>query len=279
MFFISYECGGRLGNSLFPFFLCMLFERLFGYTYTEEESSTEICITDYGSSYFFTEESLLRKQMALPMGNICFTGFFQYGWIFKYNRKELLEYVQSRPCLITMGARNLQNYYPSEYLFRDWLPSVNPTPEDIVIHLRLEDNIVDTIQPNSPKFIFSPDDYDQILSTIQYKTIYWVMKAPEHPIEHKYIAYLLKKWGGIYQARTLEEDMCLMRKAHRIVLSRSTLSMISSYLTPHDNQVVYMPIKQEDWPHEQCVPIFPTTYFFPHTKCSLPDLERILGKE
>lgn len=277
--YITYDCGGRLGNCVFPFFWCILFEMKYGFTYTEKEVHPSITVTDEMFAEMVTEEKFLNNEISLPVGNLRLWGWFQYDWIFKHFRKELIEYVQKSPRLLTVTSKSLNNVLSSHLLLTDLLPSVNPTPRDVVIHLRLEDNLVDRLNPNGPRFVFSPDDYDPILESLEYDNIYWVMKAPEHPMEHKYLAYLLKKWGGIYKEQSVEEDVCLMRKAHTLVCSRSTLSWASSYLSPHDQQVVYLPLKKVDWFYENCPGIYPKTIRFDYKKCKIEDLETIINKE
>ena len=278
--YITYDCGGRLGNCIFPFFFCILFEMKYGYTYSEEDHYPQTTITDEIFAEHFTEERILTNQIFLPEGNIRLWGFFQYDWIFKHFRKDLMAYLDKSPKWLTVMAKSLNYRFSSEKLLTDLLPTVNPGPKDVVIHLRLEDALgTDDIKPNGPQFVISPDDYDPILSKLEYENIYWVMKTPEHPMEHKYLAYLMKKWGGLYTPQTLEEDICLMRKAHIFICSRSTLSWASSYLSPHDEQIVYLPFKKINCFYEQCPGIYPNTTRFDYQKCRTQDLERIIDKQ
>lgn len=280
MFYITYDCGGRLGNCIFPFFWCIFFEMRYGYIYSENDHEPQITINEVHFKELITEERVLSNQLIMPAGNLRLWGYFQYDWLFKHFRKDIMDYLHKSPKWLSIMAKSLNHRLSSEMLLNDLLPNVNPGPRDVVVHLRLEDNLVhNEISPNGPKFVFSPDDYDIIFKNIQFENIYWVMKAPEHPVEHKYIAYLLRKWGGIYKEQTLEEDICLMRKAHVLICSRSTLSWASSYLSPHDQQVVFMPLKKVDWFFEDCPGIYPTTIRFDYHKCTIEDLERILDKE
>lgn len=277
--YITYDCGGRLGNCMFPFFFCIFIEMKYGYEYTEREIPGAATVTDEPFAKVFTEENVLQGRFYFPPCNLRLWGFFQHDWIFKHYRKELMAYLQSKPRLLSIMAKYTNQTISSDLFLQDALPSINPGPTDIVIHLRLEDYLTDTIQPNSPHYVISPLDYDPILTAKKYDTIYWVMNAPKLPIEHKYIAFLLKKWGGIYTPQTLEQDISLMRKAHTLVCSRSTLSWASSYLTPHTEQTVFLPMKKNDNPHEQCPGIYPKTIRFDHKKCTVKDLEDILNTQ
>ena len=278
--YITYDCGGRLGNCIFPFFICILFEMRFGYTYSEEDHYPQTTVTDEMFAQHVTEEKLLNNQITLPKENLRLWGFFQYDWIFKHFRKEIMEYLEKSPRNICIMAKSMNHRLSSQKILTDRLPNVNPGPKDVVIHLRLEDNLVtDDINPNGPRFVFSPHDYDPILKNLEYERIYWVMKAPEHPMEFKYLDYMMKKWGGIYTPQSLEEDICLMRKAHILVCSRSTLSWVSSYLTPHEKQTVFLPLKKINCFYEQCPGIYPITIPFDYQKCRIQDLERIMDKE
>jgi hypothetical protein len=278
--YITYDCGGRLGNCIFPFFFCIFFEMKYGYTYSVEDHYPQITITDDVFREIITEENVLSNTISLPPTNLRLWGYFQHDWIFKHFRKEMMAYLEKSPKWLIIMAKSLNQLFSSETLLTNSLPTVNLGPKDVVIHLRLEDYLVnDKIEPNGPHFVFSPDDYDPILKSLDYENIYWVMKKPEHPIEHKYLAYLLKKWGGLYTPQTLEQDICLMRKAHILICSRSTLSWTSSYLSPHDEQTVFLPLKKVDWKHEQCPGIYPNTTLFDYKKCTIQDLERIIDKQ
>ncbi len=277
MFYITYDCGGRLGNCVFPFFFCILIEMRYGYKYTEEDVPGQLTIGDREFASFFTEQAFLHNKIYLPPANLRLTGYFQYDWIFRHFKKQMIEYLENSPRLLSVMAKSLNHRVPSQMLFTDALPEVNPTPDDLVIHIRLDDYLQEKVEENVPFCPFSPDDYDDILKNEKYDTIYWVMKEPTQPLEEKYIQYLLKKWGGIYKPQTLAEDISLMRKAHRLVCSRSTLSWISSYLSPHE-QTVYMPLKKVDWFFEQCPGIYPNTRYFDYKKCNIKELEEILNK-
>jgi hypothetical protein len=252
----------------------------YGYTYSEDDHHPQYPLTDEIFAEHFTEERVLNNTISFPRVNLCLLGFFQHDWIFKHFRKEIMEYLQKSPQIFPIMAKSLNHRMSSEKLFADFLPTVNPGPRDLVIHLRLEDYLVNKeTNANSSLLVFSPDDYEPILKNMNYEKIYWVMKAPEHPMEFKYLEYLIKKWGGIYTPQSLEEDFCLMRKAQILICSRSTLSWTASYLSPHNEMTVFMPIKKNTCFFESCSGIYPHTYPFDYQSCTIQDLERIIEKE
>ena len=271
-FTIRYECGGRLGNCAFPYALCVLYQILYGYKYVTEKQPNEVCITDDIFIRHSTEENIKNGILINVPSNIVINGYFQHDVVFKYFLYKIYEFITLNPNQVIHTGSNQS--FLSNVLIKDVLPSLNVSPTTVVIHLRMEDNIVDKIEKNSPKFIIHPDDYELILKNIKYDKIIWIMNEPKHDIEKKYISYLQKKYGGEYKPQTLEEDMTIMRKAHILVCSRSTLSWISSVFS-YNQQKVFMPEKYEDWPHETFKSIHPDTTYYSYRKATKKDLEYV----
>ena len=270
--YITYDCGGRLGNCIFPFFFCIFFEMKFGYTYSVEDHYPQTTITDDMFREMITEEKALKNEIHLPPTNIRLWGFFQYDWLFKHFRKELLEYVGKNPKVLNVQSKSLNRFLTTQDLLQDSLPNVNPKENDIVVHLRLEDAVED-----HHSWIIHPNDYDAILQTLSYDTIYWVLNEPILPVEKQYLEYFLKKYGGVYTPRSILEDMSLMRKAHRLICSRSTLSWTSSYFSFHEKQIVWMPKNPGDFPHEICNGIYPETHLFEIHRINKTKCEQFLN--
>lgn len=270
-FTVRYECGGRLGNCVFPYVLCILYQHFYGYDYVTEPQPNEVQIDDKAYLQFFSSK---EDNLQLPniSANIVFNGYFQHEAYLKYFKPQLVEFIQYHP--LQRMITGWQERVPAEILIKDYLPELSLREDDVVIHLRLEDKLADTIEHNSALFVIHPDDYENVLSSLKYKQIYWVMNKPKDPLEHKYIAYLQKRWGGVFQPRSLEEDMCLMRKAKTLVCSRSTLSWICSSFSEGE-QVVYMPEAYETWSHETFHDVHPKTFYYSYRKATKQDLQTL----
>ena len=272
-FTVRYSCSGRLGNCVYPYTLCVIYQ-LMGYTYVDTPQANEIYIDDNTFLRLFNDDNFKFKNIPEFNKNIVFSGYFQHNYILKYYKESVLEFIKQNPNQKIHTCNMGGAFFKSEVLFKDYLPLLELTDEDLVVHLRLEDNITNVVLPNSPKYIISPYDYDKLLSNNTYKNIYWVACTPTHNIEYRYINYLINKWGGIYKEQSIEEDICLMRKAHNIICTRSTLSLISSAYSIN-KQNVFIPV-YDKWIHESFIKIHDNTKLYDYRKCSLPDLERIL---
>lgn len=274
-FTVRYECGGRLGNCVFPYVLCIMYQHFYGYEYVTEPQPNEIQIDDKTYLQFFSTKG--SSDILLPniKANLVFNGYFQHEAYLKGFKPMLLTFIQGNP--LQRMITGWQEKIPAEILQKDYLPDISLTEEDVVIHLRLEDKLTEVIQENSAHFVIHPDDYETVLSRLKYRKIYWVMNKPKEPLEHRYIAYLQKRWGGEFKVRSLEEDMCLMRKAKTLICSRSTLSWICSAFSEGD-QTVYMPEAYEHWDHETFHDVHPKTFYYSYRKATKQDLQDLFQK-
>ena len=271
-FTVRYECGGRLGNCVFPYALCMLYQIFYGYKYTNAPQPNEIQINDTVFLQYFSKEALLKGELPCPPSNLCISGYFQHDYILKPFLERFQKFILENPKqIIHTGCKE---QIPCEILIKDYLPTVHLSPKTVVVHLRMEDKIADVIEPNSALFVIHPDAYENVLKQIEYDTIIWVMNSPKQDIEYKYLAYLQQKYGGQYKEQTLEEDVTLMRKAPTLVCSRSSLSWICSAFA-YDDQEVYMPERYETWQHETFHSIHPNTKYYSYQKASRKDLESL----
>lgn len=274
-FSVRYECGGRLGNCVFPYVMCILYQRVYGYRYETNPQPNEVRIDDTSFLQYFAPQG---DDVVLPRipANIVFVGYFQHEIYLKRCKQLFIDFIKEHPDqrMITGWKESI----PAEILIKDYLPEITLEKEDVVVHLRLEDKLCETLKDNSALFVIHPEDYESVLSKLHYKQIYWVMNTPKDPLEKKYIAYLQKRWGGVFQPRTLEEDMCLMRKAKTLVCSRSTLSWVCSAFSEGE-QVVYMPEAYETWIHETFKSAHPQTSFYSYRKATKQDLQTLFEKE
>lgn len=277
-FTVRYETGGRFGNTVFTYTLCVMYQ-LLGYKYIiDKEVDDEIYITDDNFLQLYNEEMFKNKTLPVFNKNIVFSGYCQHDYILRYCKLDVINFIKNNESQQLRTEMSIGKVYESKVLVDDYLPDINLTDDDLVVHLRLEDNIIDEIKHNSPKFILSPHDYNKLLENIKFKKIYWVMAKPTHPIEVRYLDYMINKWGGEYKERTVEEDVCLMRKAKKIICSRSTLSWISSAYSISE-QEVYLPNCYETWNLESFNKVHDNTTRYDYKKCTLQDLENIFNNE
>lgn len=272
VFTVRYDCGGRLGNCVFPYILCVLYQMLHGYQYTKDAQPNEIHINDAVFLEFIFEEFKKTGRLPQLQQNLFISGYFQHDCLLKPFLPKIKQFLLTNPKQILHTG--WKEEFPSEILIKDYLPIVQLSEKTVVIHLRMEDKVADIIEPNSPLFVIHPDDYEPVLKQIEYDRLIWVMNKPKQEIEFKYLAYLQKKYGGEYKVQTLEEDMSLMRKAPILVCSRSTLSWICSTFA-YQEQKVFMPERYETWSHETFQSIQPNTIYFSYRKASKSDLEHI----
>ena len=273
---IRYECSGRLGNCIYPYTLCVIYQ-LMGYIYVDTPQPNEIYIDDDTFLRLFNENNFKFKNIPSFESNIVFSGYFQHNYILKHYKESILEFIKKNPNQRIHTCNMIGASFKSEILFKDYLPSLELTDEDLVVHFRLEDRVVDVIIDSNAAFVMSPHDYDKLLLNNTYKNIYWVMCKPRHDIEHRYIQYMINKWGGIYKEQSIEEDMCLMRKARNIICSRSTISIISSaYSISEQNAFMVNVPKSDKYTHETNTNLHDNTELYDYTKCTLSDLEKIL---
>jgi len=275
-FTVRYSCSGRLGNCVYPYTLCVIYQ-LMGYIYIDTPQPNEIYIDDNTFLRLFNEDTFKLENIPIFESNIVFSGYFQHNYILKYYKKSILEFIKQNPNQKIHTCNMNGDTFKSEILFKDYLPLLELTDEDLVVHFRLEDRVLDIITPFNADFVISPHDYDKLLLNNRYKNIYWVMCKPKHDIEYRYIQYMINKWGGIYKEQTIEEDICLMRKARNIICSRSTFSVVSSAYSVTEQNAFMLNVSESDkYPHETTTNLHDNTHVYEYTKCNLSDLERIL---
>ena len=230
MYTVRYECSGRLGNCVFPYVLCVLFQMFFNRKYVTTPQPDEVYIDDHTFKQIYTEENFKKRMFYVPNANICFRGFFQYDYILTMFRNEVIQFIQHNPQPL-LSPNNLREF-SNEILVKDYLPEFQPGPNDITIHLRYED----ALGPSSytTPLLLKMHEYKNVIQrfcstfNIVPRTIYWVMNKPTVPLEFTMLKFLLSTIGGVYRPQTIEEDMCLMRKSTNLICSHSTFSWIAA---------------------------------------------------
>lgn len=250
MYTIRYSCGGRLGNCIFPYTICVIFQILYNFKYVTEPEANECVINDENFKAFFTEE-MLREELKnggllKPKNNIVLIGYFQHDYIFRICQELVKAFIYKNPQMMVTPSNHESQQFSNEILYKDYLPSINFSTEDVIFHIRLEDYLNDIDNPNGFKWIVDLNCYKKILSDfsndfkVNIKNVFWVMKQPNSEIELLYIRHLLKNVGGVYKSQSLLEDFSMMRKAKNLICSASTLSwMAAAYSAGCQN--IYIP--------------------------------------
>ena len=282
MYTVRYECSGRFGNCVFPYSICVIFQEVFGYIYTTEKQPDEIVINDTMFQTFYTEENFRTKQIMLPNSNLCFSGFFQYDYIFRIFKDILQKFITLHPQRISSPYNNRE--FTNEILYKDYLPDFIPTENDIVIHVRLEDNILPDHHALIP-YHLKIKHYKTLLQEfskhlqLSIQNIYWVMCEPKYPIEFLHLEFLLKEIGGSYTPQSMEKDLCMMRKTKNLICSGSTFSWIgAAYSIQGQNVFIPEPNTSLNHPHEKFLHLHSTSYLYPFNsyKCKLEELQNDL---
>ena len=275
--------GGRLGNSIHSYTLCVILQILFGYTYIlkkdEKDTRPEFDFTDDYFEANYSEEKFKNNTIPVINSNICLRGFFQHDYLVRIFKSEICEFVKKHPEQRIHTAWN--HCYSNSILIRDFLPNIILKENDVVVHLRLED----ALDKGDMKFVAYPTTYDDVLTSISEKikidNIYWIMANPRHAIEKQYLTYLQKKWGGIYKIQSIEEDFSLMKKANYLVSSVSTLSL-SAASYGISGQTLYIPICIETGTLYYNMTNFKghnnKTVFYPRYECNREELQNFLDE-
>jgi len=238
-FTVRYDCYGRLGNALFPYSLCVIYQ-LLGYKYVDIPQENEIIIDDNNFSEIFNEDRFKNKTLPIIPSNIVFFGYFQHDYIIKYFKEDILDFIKKNPYQKITTQLGSGKTYNNTLLITNYLETLQLDDNDIVVHIRLEDKLTDIETMTDCHCVLSLYDYDKVLSSIKFKNIYWVMNKATTEIEKQYLNYLINKWGGVYKEQTIEEDFFIMRSAKILICSLSTLSWIASAYSLYD-QIVYLP--------------------------------------
>ncbi len=275
MYTVRYDCNGRLGNCVFPYILCVVFEMLFDRKYVTTPQPDEFFINDHTFKQIYNEENFKNKRFFLPNANICFTGYFQYDYIITTFYKEVLDYIKNHPQSL-FSPHNLREF-SNEILYKNYLPDFTPKSNDIAFHLRFED----ALAPSSyhTPLLLKLYEYKNVIQkfcatfSISPGTIYWVMNKPTMPLEFTMLKFLLTEIGGVYKPQTMEEDMCLMRRAPNLICSHSTFSWIAAaFREGEQNSFVpeTNPYLNDHITHEKFLHI--------HDKCVIYEYDRYNGK-
>lgn len=266
---------GRLGNAIFRYFASTLFCILYGAKRTYNRNELNATIND---QMFINWMNDVLNDNIPNIGdlNYNFYGYFQHDKIFLKFKNELLLWIKNNgeELLYTDGNdqyTNNYNYNVQSYKAYDLIhepPNINKY--DVVVHLRLEDFIVNND-------VIHPDCIINILKKLDYKSYCLVLNKPKNDIELQYVDYIKKNidFDINLQTGTVIEDFHVMKNAKVLICSCSTLSWIASFMSD-TVETVYFPNKSKESHETFCKPIENTIYY-DIIKCNKTTLENLFN--
>ena len=232
MGYVTFYPKGRLGNMLFQYLFCKIITIRFGHEYiSKNEISDNECliVNEENIDAILTNnfDNLLTK-------NIICDGYFQKSDLFINDREKLMEIMYNNNN--DYWEYNNEKMYVKDYL--NGTHSINLTPRDVIISLRLDDFIQ---YPCKTSDIIPPQYYIEILENMKIENdiakVYIVCDTIKYDWEHKYIEYF-KKWNPILIQNTLSHDIALMCDCNILVHSNSTLCWIISFLSKKTMRII-----------------------------------------
>ncbi len=267
---------GRLGNAIFRYFASTLFCIIYNAQRTYNINELNATIND--QMFIDWMNHVLNNQIPMINNfNYNFYGYFQHDKIFLKFKNELLSWMHthSDELIFTDGNdqfNNNYNYNVQSYKVSDLLVKpTNITFYDVVIHVRLEDFIVNND-------VIHPDCIIKILKNIKkYNSYCLVLNKPKNEIEKGYINYIKNNidFNINLQNGTVIEDFHVMKNAKLLICSCSTLSWIASFMS-NTIETLYFPNKTKESHETFCKPIENTIYY-DIIKCNKTELETLFN--
>jgi len=221
--------NARTGNILFQYLFCVRISILYGHTYVAIEDLEKDTIKD--AKYIRLTDSNIdtNSSAEYSASPILCEGFFQQNHFYLPIRERILQYISTtNDSWIGFSGKR-------EYI-RDFFNTSSPftpTPDDIVMSIRLDDFIQ---LPNPKSDILPPQYYADILekwfSTGDHSRGKLIIVGDQfrHYWEHKYIEYF-NKWSPVLVQNSLMEDFALMRDCPALIHSNSSLCWFASFLS------------------------------------------------
>jgi len=226
---------GRLGNAIFRY----LASSLFGILYKAERSYDSAGCSAITDEFFINWKSAVEKGLlpSLPNTSFLFYGFFQHDAIYRKYKRELIDHILKNPSdiLKTDGNNGSGPYHYNSQTYKSiqLLEHNIPIKYDFVIHLRLEDFLINNTAIHSDSLI-------QLLNKIKQPNMCIVVNKIKTDLEHEYIDNLRKHFSFYVESNDIITDFHIMKNAKILVCSCSTISWAAALLS-ETVETVYMP--------------------------------------
>ena len=220
---IKVQYGGRLGNNMFQYCFGRILAEKLGYELIAspimgfDETNQKVNgkrVEGYPPKLGFHEVDIDNLLSLDPPQPIFLDGFYQRYEYYKGHKEKIKKWLQ------------IDNY------------DVGQSDKDIIIHMRLGDNVT-TLDPENP-FIMPFAYYEKALQNTTYDRLF-ICSDPE-TIDSKYIKQFEKYNPIILKGVTLT-DFRSLKSFKKIIISQSTFSWWAAFLSDADE--VFFPLPEK----------------------------------
>ena len=216
---IHVKYRGRFGNNLFQHALGRILASKLGYQLSHENGIWGG--VDNLAHFPHLSSSLRGKSISHPA--ITLEGHY-------IELDKLLESAEDRKIILNGFFQRYEYYRPYKDLIKDWLYleplDVGQTEEDVIIHLRLGDDVL-KFDENSP-YIMPFEYYEQSLSLLNFKNLY-ICSDPETR-DSKYVRQF-DSYNPILLEGNVIEDFRALCSFNKIIISQSSYSWWGAFLS------------------------------------------------
>jgi hypothetical protein len=219
------------GNNLLIYFAVSIIRKEYGHTLvnTQEELHDPITV-DYLLWKHYADTMKPRTCLVLDMVNgrdVHMSAYFQDSRILFYYREYLKSLINRENNEIITPPSEPRTVKISDIANTQCL--TEPDPQDIVLHIRLDD----FQHAGGRSEIVHPEVYFGILDSLERSKIIIVTDKIRHPFEQKYISLFMGRYKNVEvrQGHSFLEDFVFMTKAKRSIVSNSSFSWLSTFLS------------------------------------------------
>jgi hypothetical protein len=219
------------GNNLLIYFAVSIIRKEYGHTLVNTQEELHDPITfDYLLWKHYADTMKPRTCLVLDMVNgrdVHMSAYFQDSRILFYYREYLKSLINRENNEIITPPSEPRTVKISDIANTQCL--TEPDPQDIVLHIRLDD----FQHAGGRSEIVHPEVYFGILDSLERSKIIIVTDKIRHPFEQKYISLFMGRYKNVEvrQGHSFLEDFVFMTKAKRSIVSNSSFSWLSTFLS------------------------------------------------
>jgi hypothetical protein len=238
---------GRLGNAIFRYFACSLFCIKYNQDYSISYSPIGFSIGD---------DIVIQWMNGLPIelvsSELFFAGYYQHDRIYKENKGTLITYMNNHldhfvlTDGITAGDGHLEQFFIRDLLYE---PAGFSKIYDIVIHIRLDDHVTHGLNIRIEYVL----GLLERIPIVENSCI--VVQTPTTDFEREYIRaivdFVFTKYGVNIRVESNDTltDYYIMKNAHVLVCSMSTLSWAAAFLSSRIEKCYFPDHSMPHGPH------------------------------